>query len=531
MVLFALMLMDKQVKLRSRSHLCPGQTKRRWRGCLRQRWSTKLKLKGLIFMALYIETMGMDAQQAGDLLTRIMELSNAATQAATSATSMIGASQGGGKGMPRFGDVAKVLRPPDVFEVDDPVRNSLWREQVLNWLVFCDSKYRELIKDVEDLDLFDSMGAMQPDLKELSVKLYSILSSYLRGPALQIVRSCSGGKKMPDDLAVSTVLRCIDAPTRKHLEMVVDDDFSYKKLKDKLILLDKNTKSWWIKSNLASKGKAGGWFGFPYGGGGRGGYQKGGKSKGKNKGKKGGKSKSKGKSSKGKGYGGNNNTCGLCGQVGHWGNECPNRNTVSQVNDNQGQNAAACTPSGKTTSVGGAIPLRRTSTRSGSSSTSAIRSNIRRVKLYNVATPPASSPEIFELESSNGEAEEWFSTSFPEVLTLDGDGEIEEPNTSWKDDALFQWYDDCNHEFDKLQIDKDSGVDWYHIRAVPSVDSQLIVLDSGADISLLLRSMCEKGVGKRLGRTVLQDAQVVVQPNLNVREVSQIWLSLRMTLW
>jgi hypothetical protein len=33
-------------------------------------------------------------------------------------------------------------------------------------------------------------------------------------------------------------------------------------------------------------------------------------------------------------------------------------------------------------------------------------------------------------------------------------------------------------------------------------DAQLIVLDSGADISLLPKSMREKGVGERLGKTV-----------------------------
>ena len=170
----------------------------------------------------------------------------------------------------------------------------------------------------------------------------------------------------------------------------MDETYTHGKLKEKLILLDKNTKSWFGENFLKSlqathnpatsssttsqgpvpmevdqvsyghkgkgknkgkngKGKKGGWFGFPYGGKS---YGKG-KSKGKHKGKKG-KSKNKGKQSyKGKGYSsgnGNNNTCRLCGQQDHWGNECPNRNNVSQVNDQGG--AAQAQPT-DAASVGG----------------------------------------------------------------------------------------------------------------------------------------------------------------------------------
>jgi hypothetical protein len=164
-----MVMKNKQVRMRSRSRLGPGQTRRKWHGGLRQKWNVKLRLKGLIFMALCMEAVGMDARQANDLLTRIMELSNAAIQAAATATSMIGEVQQQGKGASsRFGDGVKVLRPPDTFEVDDPVRYSLWREQFLNWLVFCDSRNGELIKDVENLDVIEPMETSEPHVKELS---------------------------------------------------------------------------------------------------------------------------------------------------------------------------------------------------------------------------------------------------------------------------------------------------------------------------------------------------------------------------
>ena len=48
----------------------------------------------------------------------------------------------------------------------------------------------------------------------------------------------------------------------------------------------------------------------------------------------------------------------------------------------------------------------------------------------------------------------------------------------------------------------------YHVRAVPLCDGQLVVLDSGADISLVPQEMAERGYStKRLAKTVLEDAQ------------------------
>ena len=90
---------------------------------------------------------------------------------------------------PKFADASKVLRQPDAFEVDDPIKFSLWREQFLNWLCFSDSRYGDLVKLAEEsLDNVDE-NEFNEETKDLSQRLYSILASYLRGPAAQIVRS------------------------------------------------------------------------------------------------------------------------------------------------------------------------------------------------------------------------------------------------------------------------------------------------------------------------------------------------------
>ena len=105
----------------------------------------------------------MDAEQAQQLLTRIMDLSSAATtptQISSNVMKKFEETQESRAKSGKFGDGAKILRSPEVFDVDDPV--SLRREQFMNW--------------------------------ELSIKLYSILSSYLKGRAPQIVRARSLGR-------------------------------------------------------------------------------------------------------------------------------------------------------------------------------------------------------------------------------------------------------------------------------------------------------------------------------------------------
>ena len=80
-----------------------------------------------------------------------------------------------------------------------------------------------------------------------------MLENLLQFDSLLDQYEMASGQKMPDDLTVSTILRCIDAPTRRHLEMVMDETYTYSKLKEKLMLLDKNTKSWSGENFLKSQ--------------------------------------------------------------------------------------------------------------------------------------------------------------------------------------------------------------------------------------------------------------------------------------
>ena len=97
--------------------------------------------------------------KGGDMLTRIMELSQAATHAANTDH---------GKGGARFRDGAKTLWTPDVFDVDDPVKFIVWREQFVNWIAFGDPKYGEMIPDVEALDTLEPLGTVEPSWSSTS---------------------------------------------------------------------------------------------------------------------------------------------------------------------------------------------------------------------------------------------------------------------------------------------------------------------------------------------------------------------------
>ena len=79
---------------------------------------------------------------------------------------------------------------PEVFDTDDPVNYTNWREQFLNWLTFCDGRFADLREDVEQLGTMTKMSTLETPVEELATtKLYSILSSQLPGPALQVVRA------------------------------------------------------------------------------------------------------------------------------------------------------------------------------------------------------------------------------------------------------------------------------------------------------------------------------------------------------
>eukprot|EP00435_Cladocopium_sp_Y103_P012321 s4658_g3.t1 len=70
-------------------------------------------------------------------------------------------------------------------------------------------------------------------------------------------------------------------------------------------------------------------------------------------------------------------------------------------------------------------------------------------------------------------------------------------------DSLMDWYHDMSSPMDQIQH---GDAEVYHVRAVPLCDGQLVVLDSGADISLLPQEMADREINELI---VIEDDFVV----------------------
>ena len=242
----------------------------------------------------------MDAQQTEQLFRQLADLANTATQATSASTNALTAFQKSQEEYrkPRAPDATKVLRQPDVFHEGDPIKYVAWREQFLNWVNFLERRYINLFQEIDALG--DSPAKMEDftdETKELTQQLFSILSSYLKGPASQLVRAeqkdrngfrvwqelqrlylprtrprtmalgqaiiqhpsfsnqktmtesllqfdqlleqyeYASGHPMPDDLVVSTIWRCVDQTTRRHLQLTLGETSTYFDVKEKLIFM------------------------------------------------------------------------------------------------------------------------------------------------------------------------------------------------------------------------------------------------------------------------------------------------------
>ena len=78
-----------------------------------------------------------------------------------------------------------------MFDSGNPGEFSAWRHTFLNWLGFADRKLVDLIRDVEKLDPGAELEKVDWTDVEFAMqdKLYTVLTSYLKGPALQASRN------------------------------------------------------------------------------------------------------------------------------------------------------------------------------------------------------------------------------------------------------------------------------------------------------------------------------------------------------
>ena len=170
---------------------------RRRKARFKHRW--KVQLRALLFMSCVYAGQGMQ-QGEETFLQRMAQMAEAAASAAQAAehainvmqaarsSSSAGASSSGAF-QTSLSKASRVLRNLDVFDGTDPHSFVTWKFIFTSWLTLAEPQYQQLLEKVEQMERLPNMAEYTDDEKQLSTRLFSILTSYLRGRCLQLVRS------------------------------------------------------------------------------------------------------------------------------------------------------------------------------------------------------------------------------------------------------------------------------------------------------------------------------------------------------
>ena len=212
--------------------------------------------------------------------------------------------------------MSRTLKNPDYFGSGDctEAQFGLWKHQFSNWLTFGDDRFRTLLETAEGQSRESTMEDFTAEGKALSRKLYRILTSYLKGPALSITRAVRPtengflvwrrlnaeyrplsrqrgmalaqvlatypafpkdksvmecilaleevvhqynqvtGEEYPKSLLMGTLIRCSPPHLRQHLQLTLQDSSTRKSVKETMLLYEKTTKAWSSESVLREVG-------------------------------------------------------------------------------------------------------------------------------------------------------------------------------------------------------------------------------------------------------------------------------------
>ena len=199
---------------------------------------------------------------------------------------------------------SQVLRNPDVFDGTDPHGFVSWKFIFTSWLTFAEPKFQQMLDKVEALDTLPAMSEYSEDEKQCSSKLFAILTSYLRGRCLHLVRSGMqirdgfrlwkelhreylpstrarslaiaqalatypsfpkeksvlesvlsfeqlvqefeklSGTTYPAELKAATLIRCSESRLREHLQLTVKEDATYAQIREALLSHEQVSKTW-----------------------------------------------------------------------------------------------------------------------------------------------------------------------------------------------------------------------------------------------------------------------------------------------
>ena len=215
---------------------------------------------------------------------------------------------------------ARILKTPDVFEASDSMSWVTWRHSFLNWLSYADSRFLDSIRDIEKLSPAESIetGDWTSADWDLARKLYAILTSYLKGAALQLSRSGSderngfalwktlidhfapqtrqralalsqaissypaykatGGKTLQEhimgmetlvqqydslnskqydrDVLLGVLMRLCPEGIRQHLTLSIGETTSYQEVRERILSYERSSRLWSVDEMLKPLGKS-----------------------------------------------------------------------------------------------------------------------------------------------------------------------------------------------------------------------------------------------------------------------------------
>ena len=127
-----------------------------------------------------------EAPSADQVLAQVLRQNTEALQKLA-----LGSTSSGSEVSRNLESASRILKNPDYFGGSDISESSfgLWKHQFSNWLTFGDDRFRTLLEAAETQSAEATMEDFSPEGKQLSRKLYRVLTSYLKGPALAITRS------------------------------------------------------------------------------------------------------------------------------------------------------------------------------------------------------------------------------------------------------------------------------------------------------------------------------------------------------
>ena len=190
------------------------------------------------------------------------------------------------------------------FSGDDPMMFLQWKQQFTSWPCFGDSRYVEALDNLEKKQEAPAAAEYNANERDLSQKLFAVLTSYLRGRCAHLVRAETkskdgfklwhtlvhefmpntrqralalaqalsaypvfgkdksalesilafeqlvmqyeeaSGSTYPLELMSATLIRCCQPKLREQLQLGINDESTYQEIRDKVLSFERVSKIW-----------------------------------------------------------------------------------------------------------------------------------------------------------------------------------------------------------------------------------------------------------------------------------------------